>query len=70
MTYIFYAQTDMTGDMVKYFKTCGEAKDWVEAHADTAGHVWRIEVDASDKSAVVDLLNGHFNSEPEWEFTP
>lgn len=67
MTFIFFARTDTTSDLTRYFRTCGEAIQWADDHASEDASVWRIEIEKLNKTTVVDLLNGVADAERVWD---
>jgi hypothetical protein len=44
MNNIYFARTDNTGDLTRFFPTQGEAMDWAEDHARDEATVWCLEL--------------------------
>jgi hypothetical protein len=57
MTTIYFAQTDNTGDLVRYFTDRQEAVAWVEDHRTSEGYVASFNLGELTTQTVVDLLN-------------
>lgn len=57
MITIYFAQTDMTGDMFRYFTNRDEAVAWVEDHRAVEGYVASFNLGELTLETVVGLLN-------------
>jgi hypothetical protein len=57
MITIYFAQTDNTGDLVRYFTEKQEAVAWVEDHRASDGYVASFNLGELNVKTVVDLLN-------------
>jgi hypothetical protein len=70
MITIYFAQTDMTGDLVRYFTNQREAGAWVDRHVAEDGFVRKFDFELTAKN-VVDLLNhGDLETQSVYEVIP
>ena len=70
MITIYFAQTDMTGDLVRYFTNQREAVAWVDRHVAVDGFVRSFALELTAKN-VVDLLNhGDLETQSVYEVIP
>ena len=57
MISLYFARTDMTGDLTKWFTDRDQAVAWAEENYADEAYVCRLKVEAFTPANVVDLLN-------------
>lgn len=68
MTSFFFARTDMTGDLTKWFTDYGSAVAWAEEHCDSKAYVCCLVISTLTPKIFTDLLNGDDYGAPVvWE---